>query len=236
MKKYLANYSDKYYQSSQINNSQTGISIGGFDEVFSYGFKDLTLDFIEKNKLILSNTRGAGYWLWKPYIINHSLSLINEEDILFYSDSGISFIKPVDELVNILDDTKEKILLFELEDFHLNKKWTKRDCFYYMNLDFEPFLSYPQLLASYVIMRKNNFVVNFIKEWLELSQDHRIITDSPNECGLPNYEDFADHRHDQSILSLLGRKYNIKSIPDVSQFGVGRMITNQIVNHHRNRN
>jgi hypothetical protein len=84
-------------------------------------------------------------------------------------------------------------------------------------------------------MKKNDFVVSFIDEWLTYSEDYRLITDSPNECGLNNYPEFYDHRHDQSILSLLGRKYNIKNIPDISQYGNGRWVTSQILEHHRNR-
>jgi hypothetical protein len=105
-----------------------------------------------------------------------------------------------------------------------------------MGLDKEEYLNQNQLLASYILMRKNDFVLNFVDELLTYAKDYRIITDSPNECGLPNYPEFMDHRHDQSILSLLGRKYNIKNIPDVTQYGIGRMITSQILNHHRNRN
>ena len=44
-----------------------------------------------------------------------------------------------------------------------------------------------------------------------------------------------DHRHDQSILSLLGRKYNIKNIPDISQYGNDRRDIKQIIEHHRDR-
>lgn len=235
MKKYLANYAHKTHLHSQINNSQSALSTGGLDEVFSYGYSDLDEEFKEKNKKILEQERGAGYWLWKPYIIKKSLEKINNDEILFYSDSGISFIKPIDELIDIMDSSSEKLLLFELEDFHPNKRWTKRDCFVLMNLDSEPFLNQPQLLASYMVMRKNDFVLSFIDEWLTFAQDYRIITDSPNECGLDNYGDFYDHRHDQSILSLLGRKYNILNVPDISQYGSGRWKTSQIIEHHRSR-
>ena len=57
--------------------------------------------------------------------------------------------------------------------------------------------------ATWFILKKNKFTLNFMKEWLEYSQDYRLITDSPNECGLLNYPEFSDHRHDQSILSCL---------------------------------
>ena len=234
MKKYLVNYSDKTHKNAQIENSKSAISIGEFDEVFSFNFKDLGEEFISENKNILSQRRGAGYWMWKPFVIKKALDLINDGDILMYSDSGISFIRNTDELVSIMDNTDEKLLLFELEDIHPNKRWTKRDCFVYMGLDDEPYLSKNQLLASYILMRKNDFVIKFINEWLHYAKDYRVITDSPNECGLLNYPEFMDHRHDQSILSLLGQKYKIKNIPDVGQFGIGRMITSQVFNHHRN--
>jgi hypothetical protein len=95
MKKYLVNYAHKTHHHSQISNSQSGLSVGGFDEVFSYGLSDIDDQFKEKNKNILEQDRGAGYWMWKPYVIKKALEKINDNDILFYSDSGISFIKPI---------------------------------------------------------------------------------------------------------------------------------------------
>jgi hypothetical protein len=236
MKKYLVNYSDKSHHNSQKENSNSALKFGGFDNVFSFNLQDLGDEFITENKGIMSQARGAGYWMWKPFVIKKALDMMGDNDILMYSDSGISFIKNIDELIDIMDITEEKLLLFELEDIHPNKRWTKRDCFILMGLDEEEYLNQKQLLASYILMRKNDFVLKFVDEWLTYAKDYRIITDSPNECGLPNYPEFMDHRHDQSILSLLGRKYNIKNIPDVTQYGIGRMITSQILNHHRNRN
>lgn len=236
MKKHLVNYSDKSHHNAQKENSNSALKFGGFDNVFSFNLQDLGDEFITENKGIMSQARGAGYWMWKPFVIKKALEMMDYNDVLMYSDSGISFIKNIDELIDIMDITEEKLLLFELEDIHPNKRWTKRDCFILMGLDEEEYLNQNQLLASYILMRKNDFVLKFVDEWLTYAKDYRIITDSPNECGLPNYPEFMDHRHDQSILSLLGRKYNIKNIPDVTQYGIGRMITSQILNHHRNRN
>ena len=212
MKKYLVNYSDKTHKNSQIENTNSALSIGGFDNVFSFNLQDLGDEFIFQNKNIMSQPRGAGYWMWKPFVIKKALELINDNDILMYSDSGISFIKNIDEIVTIMDNTDEKLLLFELDDIHPNKRWTKRDCFVLMGLDNEPYLSQNQLLASYILMRKNKFVIKFIDEWLHYAKDYRVITDSSNECGLPNYLEFVDHRHDQSILTNLSIKYGLKSV------------------------
>ena len=46
-----------------------------------------------------------------------------------------------------------------------------------------------------------------------------ILTDIPNACGLSNLPEFKDHRHDQSILSLLAKKHNVEMFRDPSQWG-----------------
>jgi hypothetical protein len=234
-KKYLINYAEGGYYQSQIENCRTGLQFLNVDECIKYSGNDLDRIFVEKNKKILQRERGNGYWSWKPYIIKKTLDKINDDDLLIYSDSGLSFVDGIDDLIDYMDKDEKKILSFRLEDFHLSKIWTKRDCFYYMGLDYEPFLSNPQILASYMIMRKNKFSVKFVNEWLEYSMDYRCITDDPNTCGLENYSEFRDHRHDQSIFSLLCYKYKILNVRDVSEWGKGEWYSNQKINHHRSR-
>lgn len=235
MKKYLINYADQTYYESQKSNTESALKVGGFDKVISYGVKDLDFEFVSKNKLILEQKRGAGFWSWKPYIISKTLEKINDGDLLFYSDAGCVFIRDINPLIELLDITEQQLILFELEDVHTIRKWTKRDCLVYMGLDEEKYLDQPQLLGGFSVMRKNPFVVSFVQEWLSYAQDPRIITDAPNECGLSNYPEFIDHRHDQSIVSLLGRKHDVFTIPDLSQFGNGREVIPQTVYLHRTR-
>ncbi len=47
----------------------------------------------------------------------------------------------------------------------------------------------------------------------------RILTDIPNVCGFDNLPGFRDHRHDQSVLSLLASSRGIIPHRDPSQFG-----------------
>lgn len=236
MKKYHINYAHGSYINSQKINSQTAVSVGGFDETIPHGIGNLDSEFSSKNSHILKLSRGAGYWLWKPYIIHNFMKKMDYGDILCYTDSGCEFIKSAESVISRLEKTLNGLLLFELNSNFINKNLTKRDTFVYMKLDEEPFLSSTQILASFVFLKKNVFTINFVEEWLTYCEDYRIITDSPNECGLPNYQGFVDHRHDQSVLSLLARKYNITTIPDISQYGNDRRDTKeQIINHTRNR-
>ena len=63
-----------------------------------------------------------------------------------------------------------------------------------------------QVAAGLSLWRKSAFSTSFAREWLEFAQDPRMLTDAPNECGLPDYPEFQEHRHDQSIFSLLCKK------------------------------
>ena len=42
--------------------------------------------------------------------------------------------------------------------------------------------------------------------------DERCVSDIPNQCGLENLDGFQDHRHDQSIITLLQLKYNLPCV------------------------
>merc|ERR1711959_116366 len=45
----------------------------GIDDARAYGFKDLSPAWAERNHEVLSQRRGAGWWLWKPHLILRAL-------------------------------------------------------------------------------------------------------------------------------------------------------------------
>jgi hypothetical protein len=236
MKKILINYADKIYLQSQRLNSKSGIQTGGFTEVKEYGLNNLDANFVRKNEFILQYPRGAGYWVWKPYIIYHTLRTLQKDDILFYSDAGAEFISSLDEyMFDLCHQDPVGVILFKNNPQNLNKIWTKRDCFYYMNADQEEYINSPQLTATFQLCRKTEESLEFYRQYLDYSQDPRIITDAQNTCGLPNYPEFQDHRHDQSILSLLQLKHKLTTYEDPSQFGNDFRENGfkQLINHHR---
>jgi hypothetical protein len=224
VKSVLINYADRRFYRAQRLNQRTGREIGGFDRAISWRRQHLDSEFRNHNRLILDMDRGAGYWLWKPYITVMTLrNEMSAGDILFYCDSGSQFVASVAPLIELCCARPAKpMLFFTLEDFHTNRRWTKRDCFYYMDMDSPPYIDFPQIAASYFICRKSEISVAFFEAWLRYAQDPRILTDSPNQCGLPNYPEFVEHRHDQSILSLLVRKHDMPTLADISQWGNDR--------------
>ena len=226
--KLLINFGNRSYYHSQKINSQSGLSVGNFDQFIQFTPKDIDGIFRQKNRKILSQKRGSGYWLWKPYFIQKTLAKLQWGDYLFYCDAGAHFIASIDPLIKICELSNQDLIVFELE--LLERAWTKRDALILMDADKGAIVDTPQRIGGYHLWKKTPFSINLVQEWLKYAQDERIITDLPNQLGQPNYLEFNEHRHDQSILSILTKKHNIPAHRNPSQWG------NRWINHYPQSN
>jgi hypothetical protein len=162
-------------------------------------------EFWTFNKDVLNQERGAGYWLWKPYILMKSLNHCNDGDILIYSDAGVEFVHPVHEIVSRMDED-----IFFFTNGFPNVEWCKGDVMESVlpgHVAIENIIS-KQVQASVIFFKVNSNTRTFIKEWFLWCQMPGFIDDSPSK--LPNYPTFAEHRHDQAILTCLQIKYGYK--------------------------
>ena len=214
---YSMNYANKKWANAQNLNSYSAIKYGKVDKAISYNDEMMDLKFKNKNKKILSQNRGNGYWLWKPYFINKTLKMLKDNDYLIYCDSGACFINDVNYLIKRLEKDNNDIMCFELD--YKEKKYTKRDAFILMNCDTKKYYDTPQFMAGLIIFKRTKRTIAIVEEWLKFSQDFRIITDSTNECGKANYNSFIENRHDQTVFSLTCKKFNCKGYKDPSQYG-----------------
>lgn len=177
------------------------------DKYYSYGPDDIDPIFKEKNKDILSRKRGNGYWLWKPYFILKTFKeKLIEGDYLIYTDAGVLYIDTTYKIINFLKEQNAEMWAIQLNNC-VEKKYTKRDAFILLGADSPFYTDTNMYMAGIQIYRKSKFTEKFLEELLYYSQDKRIITDEPNILGKQNYEEFIDNRHDQSVFSLLIKKY-----------------------------
>jgi hypothetical protein len=157
----------------------------------------------------LDSPRGAGFWLWKPYIILETLKLLGN-DCLLYCDAGRSsyyrFHSYPRRLERRIHETPQGFVLGPAIP-HLGniEQWTKRDCLVLMKADTPAILKQP-LILTWSLWRRREKSDAFLRTWLAACLDRRCLTDDTNVCGLPNYNEFKDHRHDQSIVSILAYK------------------------------
>lgn len=208
-------FGDENYAKSRSFAAKMARLIGGFDKVIEYKPEDIDESFKERHKDIFKIKRGFGLWLWKPYFIYKTLvDVISDGDSLFYADAGSFFIRNVKHIEKSMKDD------MWISSIPFNEwQFTKKDTIYTLGCNEDRILKTPQRQACFLYMRKTEASVSFVKEWLDWCSDINILHPENILTGQPNSEDFFAHREDQSILSLLSKKYGIKAHQDPSQFG-----------------
>ena len=86
---FFITYGDKYFEQSKIRICKEAKKFG-FDKILCFSPIDLTDEFISKKKDFIQEKRGAGYWLWKPFILLNVFNRMQSDDIIVYLDSGCS--------------------------------------------------------------------------------------------------------------------------------------------------
>ena len=182
----------------------------GFDKVVHYNREWLeTTGFYLKNKAVLDLPKGGGYWLWKPYILMETMKRADNGDFVFYSDAGdavnvFAVLKMIRQHAPKLD-----YLISGGSRRPLNRHYTKRDCFVLMDCDEAKYYNVCQVEAGAIALKKTGDMVLFLEEWLSYCEDANILTDIPNVHG-NNLDGFIEHRHDQSVLTNLMVRHNMK--------------------------
>jgi hypothetical protein len=236
---HVAFANDKFLKSLDILE-ESSINIGKVDQFIRYRPEDLQRDnFWDENQKILSEPLGAGYWIWKPFIILDAMKSLNDGDIVLYTDAGIRIIDCLNPLFEITETSKNNRMLFSLTMIwgrHLHSQYTKRDCFILMGLDEPKYWNTRMLNAAFSVWMKTQKNIDFLTEWQEYMKDSRIVTYESNTCGEPNLPDYIDHRHDQAVLSLLSLKYGRELYREPTQFSLNEMFENspygQLFDHH----
>mgnify|MGYP001269792970 CR=1 FL=1 len=206
---HFVTFADKKYKLQQFNLCLYAKELNQFETVSDYSKESdlIKTSFYNENKEIFDQERGCGYWLWKPFYILKKLEEIDDGDIVFYADCADVFMPQLIPFLRGEFDTCDVILL---QGAYKNKDWTKRDCFVMMDCDSEEYWDHNQLEAGIGFFKKTAKTIEVVNEWLEYCKNPHILTDAPNQSGYHNFPSFQDHRHDQSILTNIAIKHNLR--------------------------
>lgn len=201
----------------------------GFDAVSRLGPDAIAgTDFAQRNRATLSANRGGGYWLWKPFIIRQFVDQLGSGDILLYSDAGRNTYYQFSQFPTSLLEAagrSDRGFLAGVAIPHLGPigKWTKRDCLQIMEADSPNIYNKAIVQTTWSVWTRTNPALDFLDKWLSYCEDSRCLTDSPNVFETGNLPNFVDHRHDQSICSILVHKLSAPFI-DFSGSNVQRIL------------
>ncbi len=200
-----------------------------YDKIKIFSSNNLPSNLSDKVNFLLSKgkKRGYGYWIWKPYLVKKVFDEMEYGEVINYVDIGCHIIKNnslrFKDYLNFVNEKDKWILPFQYHsdlkcDFKSislpNRKesvYTKGDLLKHFKVyDNDEVTQSPQFWAGCFFMKKHEKSINFINEWIEVFENRfDLIDDTPSK--IQNYSEFLENRHDQSVYSLLCKKYKLKS-------------------------
>jgi hypothetical protein len=160
-----------------------------------------------------ASERGAGYWGWKPRIIFDAMGRADHGDVVLYLDAATIVDDDLASRLRVSDrwDVKLFALGGHAKNGYTNDAWTKPAALDAMGATTEERAAF-QVTAAVQAYRKHSASARaFLGEyWLWC--DVETLAD---QQGFPN------HRHDQSVLSVLAARHGCVTVAkDPTQHGV----------------
>lgn len=220
---YICSFASSDLNKSAFRFKKQAKEMGIYRDVKIFNENDLS----EKKKnqiyeLNKSKKRLYGYASWKSEIIQNCLREIPENSILQYSDIGCHLnprgLQRLKDYLKILEDndilgfkytipTKSNYDKFKYQEY-FEYQYTKGDVLKYFDIDMNSEIAKSQQFWSGLIFFKNNnFTKNFVNQWSEACKKNYLIDDS--ESSSVNHKNFIEHRHDQSIFSIIAKSHNV---------------------------
>jgi len=168
-------------------------------KVFNQLQKVEVIDFMEENKNFHSKFFDLKSYIFKCFCIKKAGEY--GENILWL-DAGVMALAPINEIF----ETISRDDIFLVGDTHLIKKYTHSKCKQIMNATEEELND--TILSAGILGYKNKGKYQmFVDEAFEYSKIEGCV--DGNE---------EDHRHDQSVYSILAARYRIKK-HDINKYG-----------------
>lgn len=214
---HLVTFASRRFRHRQIFLSCSALANGVVDSFANWTPKKLHQSGFHRicPKISLGE-RANGFYAWKPFIIQKNLDSTSEGDIVFYCDVGRTFpYKLLSGSLKVFLDWMRHNDQTVMPGVQIPwngpmSMWTKRDAFVAMSMDFPSAHSAVPIQASFSIWVNCSESRSIVGEWMDCCAKRQLISDDSSVLGLPEFPNFKEHRHDQSLLSLICLKRGIR--------------------------
>ena len=230
MNKIFLTFADSRLKKSLARIAQEATEMGVYSSVLTLNESDLSPMFIDRFKdRLKSSVRGYGYWCWKPQIIKQTLESMEDGDLLHYCDVGCHLniggkgrlleyfqILSKDSLGLLAFQAKIPSTPFEYDGRSLldlkDRLWIKGDLLDYFGVrNRADVIDTQSIGAGILFLRKTKATMEIIDQWLNVyNTSFSLVDDSPSLS--PNLSEFIEHRHDQSIFSIICKLRGVETI------------------------
>ncbi len=210
----FATYADERFAGARRRLVDQANATGWFDRVVGYTPADVPRDFRRRVGRHLTARRGGGYWLWKPIVMRAAMRDLSDGDRLVYADAGCQIpggglLQPYFDRLG--DDASGTLSLrLPLPEW----QWTAPKVLEHFGTSADdPAGQSGQLMATMVFFRVCEGSRRLVDDFCDLAAEHSILfTDAM--APTPPPANFGEHRHDQSIFSLLRKQHGTVVIDD----------------------
>jgi len=213
MKIYLVAYGDDNYACQREHFYATALKSSLFDQIFMYSQLNIDPIFYTQVYEPIRKYRGGGYWIWKPYFVKKALDRIKTGDILVYCDAGCTINgygkSRFNEYIEMACASNTGTVDFSL--IWAEFQYTKREVFEFYNCP-DRIINSTQLHSTVLILKKCTHTSLLVEEWYRAATDNTFLF--TDEKRLPQHSGFIDHRHDQSVFSVLRKNMGANIIND----------------------
>jgi hypothetical protein len=210
----LITYGDKNFKNSKLRLLKNA-KLFGIENTYAFGPNDIDKNFKLRTSPFIFQKRGAGYWIWKPYFLKKIFDTIQDGEIIIYLDAGCDINlngKPAFyEYVNFMDQNKGVF------SFHIPNcfefEYTNESTFNFFNVkQGDKIFNSEQLVGGIFMLRKNNFTSYLVDQYFSIALNNPILFTDDYDWGID--KNYKEHRHDQSIFSILRKKEDLNSMID----------------------
>ncbi len=203
----LASFADGIFFDRKEKFLDEARAMNIFSEILFFDSSQLPEKFRSQHMgFMQSQKRGFGYWIWKPQVIGLALEQAENNDIVVYLDAGFTLNSAArarfQDYIDITMDSPFRMLSFQ--NVHTEAMWTKADLANRLGVGQNShIMKTSQLGGGFVMLGKTSSNLDLISQWQEIAieDNYRYSDDSPSVAE--NHPTFREHRHDQSIFSLL---------------------------------
>jgi hypothetical protein len=207
----LISFADGAFKARAEIFREQAASLELFDDITVFNLDTLSPSFKSAHGDYMTTTsRGFGYWIWKPHIILKTLDSLAKDDVLVYMDVGYTLNsggqRRFRDYLDLTRTHDNRMLSFQ--NVYTESYWTKADLALRLGLSVSsPEMKTSQLGSGLILLQKTSGNLSMLQEWLQIAVEdgYRFSDDSPSRAL--NHPDFQEHRHDQSIASLLRKRH-----------------------------
>lgn len=218
MKKILTSFGgveqgkNRHTQSSNAQRDYTAEVKRLFESAKPYGFSgfwEYNNEWLKQSSYYQSYARKvldepSFGWAFKPIVIFDSLLMMDEGDCLLWVDSNDILISDPQPLFDIA--MKQGFYIHDhYPTAYLNKAWTNKDMFVATGCDTVEYHNKEQVQVNIMAFCKRERVVDIVEEWVMNAIDYNTMISN----RMANEDGFVEHRHEQSLMTILSQKYKI---------------------------